>query len=206
MSETQSTWNPSDKGANITLSNGNLDATGSGSTFHSVRGTQSRASGKRYFEVLLTTYTAANPVIGIGDGSFSLTTFIGNSANSAGGSWNIVTNQPYTAGWTRANSATTTQEVASDVMGVAVDLGAGAAWYARNNTWLSGNPGIGTSPSVTGISGSVFPAVSMFDTTHVVRLRTIMSQFTYTPPAGFSSWGWNLDPMPRRVRHFISRR
>src|SRR5262245_9189902 len=45
------TWNPSDKTANITLSNGNLTAQNTDGTNSAARGTTSKSSGKHYFEV-----------------------------------------------------------------------------------------------------------------------------------------------------------
>src|ERR1700688_4047700 len=66
---TTTTWNPSDKSAGITLSGGNLVATGSASPA-SVRSTASRLS-KYYFEVTATT-AGSNMAIGIADATYSL--------------------------------------------------------------------------------------------------------------------------------------
>src|SRR5262245_47172505 len=46
------TWNPSDKSANVALSNGNLTAQGTTTADGGVRSTTSRSSGKYYFEIV----------------------------------------------------------------------------------------------------------------------------------------------------------
>src|SRR5690606_11857756 len=56
---TYATWNPLDKSSLITLSNGNLTATRSGSNGNRlVRATIANSSGKEYFEVTINTIVA----------------------------------------------------------------------------------------------------------------------------------------------------
>lgn len=186
--EVDITLNPSDKGADTTLSNGNLDANGNTSTWSSVRATVSRSAGRRYFEVLLVAVNANSLVIGICNSGASLSTYIGNSANGAGTHWSGAASQPYVNTWTRANSGTTGTGAVNDVIGIAVDFTAGYAWFARNGTWLVGDPAAGTTPSVSGISGAVFPGISTWNTTNKGRLRTKFSDFTQAVPGGFMSW------------------
>src|ERR1039458_9310106 len=65
------TWNPSDKGSNITLSNGNRTATGA-TAWNSVRGTTSSSTGKLYFETVVTATDTAW-IVGLGTSAMSLT-------------------------------------------------------------------------------------------------------------------------------------
>jgi len=57
------TWNPSDKGASITLSNGNLTATNTGVS--AVRAIDKQITGKFYWEVTATTFANNSSAIGI---------------------------------------------------------------------------------------------------------------------------------------------
>lgn len=84
-----STWNPSDKSANVTLSNGNLTATQSSSagTNSMVRGTSGKSTGNLYFEVSLDYCNgAANDgwICGVANATQSLSNFVGSSTNSLG--------------------------------------------------------------------------------------------------------------------------
>jgi hypothetical protein len=75
------TWNPSDKGPNIALSNGNLTAILTTTPFGSVRATTSNTPGY-YFEV---TYSAvSNGSIGIANSSAAVTFYMGADTNSLG--------------------------------------------------------------------------------------------------------------------------
>ena len=177
------TWNPSDKGANITLSNGNLDATGA-TAFHSVRATTSRSSGKKYFEILLVAADASGSIIGAMDGSGTLTTYVGNSANGFGHQNN---GTDYVTGDTLSNDPATTYTT-NDVVNIAIDFGAGSAWLGKNGSWVTGDPAAGTSPWVTGISGAYFPTYSTANASNAGRLRTKNAQFTGSVPSGFTSW------------------
>ncbi len=78
-----STWNPSDRSASITLTGGNLVATGGAFAAASVRGTLSKSSGKHYFECLVNAHNVAGGGgtprlrVGIATGAHSLATLFG---------------------------------------------------------------------------------------------------------------------------------
>lgn len=79
------TWDSANKGTNITLSNGDLTATGTAaSSWESVRGTVGHTTGKWYFE-LTVDFVDANDgwMGGIENGSGTLTSFPGNTVNGA---------------------------------------------------------------------------------------------------------------------------
>lgn len=182
-----STWNPSDKNANITLSNGNLTATpgGSLSGYGMVRATNSHNSGKLYFEVKCNTSAGPNYAqIGIAPSSSSLSEYPGYDSVSYG---------YYQQNGDKYNNATGvafgSSYTAGDIIGVAVDLTNGYVWFAKNNTWqASGNPSGGTNPAYSGLSGSYFPALGVYQSGSNFTGNFTSAEQSYSPPTGFSSW------------------
>lgn len=177
--EQSAQWNSADKNAAITLSNGDRDA--AGGTLVSVRGLLGRSTGKYYWEVLVLT-SIGNHWCGFGNAAANLGGYTGNSTNSAGmaSGGNAVT------GWTKSQTGVITY-VANDILGFAIDLGAGYGWVAVNNSWqLTGDPAAGTNPWVSGISGTVYPMTSPGSGTD--RISTKTAELAYSPPSGFSQW------------------
>lgn len=85
--DASATWNPSDKDSSITLSAGNLRASGTvASSWRSARGTVSKSTGKWYFEVTCRVVTAPNNgfIVGVANATQALNNYAGSSANSAG--------------------------------------------------------------------------------------------------------------------------
>jgi len=174
------TWNPSDKQAGISLSGSNLIAT-STSGSDGVRGTNSKSSGKHYFEVTLTG-GATNAFIGIASSAWDSSHQLASDANSAC----YVNNILYTNGFGTSGAATTM--VIGDVIGVAVDVSNHRIYWSRNNTWQnSASPTTGTGGLDYITTIPVFPA---FFTNTAGRTATIaVSTLTYSPPSGFTAWG-----------------
>jgi len=178
-------WNSADKASNVSLSNGDLTAGSSSATFGSVRATLGRSSGKYYYEILCT--QPGSTRTGLGDGSFSLTTYVGNSAKSAG----VVSGANTNNGYTLSASGTFTLS-AGDYLMFAVDMDADKAWIGKNNAWqLSGDPAAETTPWLTVVSGTVYPATSVYETNCSFTLRTKTSEVVGTVPSGFSVWAAN---------------
>ncbi len=183
--EQEVTWNPSDKNSNVSLSNGNLTAGSSSVAFGSVRATLGRSAGKYYFEILCTQMGSTRT--GLGDGAFSLSTYVGNSAKSAG----IVSGANTNSGYTHTNSGAVSISNGNYLM-IAVDMDADKAWLGVNGTWaFSGDPAAGTNPWLDAVSGTVYPATSVYETNVSFTLRTKVSQFGTAPPSGFSAWAAN---------------
>ena len=178
--------NPSDKYSTVTLSNGNLTATSADTvTLGTVRANKSANSGKFYFEAKLTANpNGANWAAGIGTASMGLANLpgadaYGSSMFSAGTVWSD--GAPHGSGFPTSNTV-------GDVLGVAVDFAAGNLWLAVNGTWIvSGNPATGANPSFTGVSGTFFPAVSVFNGT-TVNTAFAPAFWKYACPAGFNPW------------------
>lgn len=185
------TLNPSDKGANITLSNGNLTATGgAASSFQSIRSQTSRSTGKYYWEWTVGQKGINNGVAGFLNSTASLATYIGADANGIG----LVTNGQV------VQSASFTSYLSTiangDVCGLAIDLDAHLLWVRDG----AGNwNGSGTANPATGSggislpsglnSGSVFAGISVFNSSDFSTANFGGSAFSQTVPAGFSAWG-----------------
>lgn len=184
------TWNPSDKSAQITLTNGNLTAatTGSGSD-NLVRSTTSQTTGKLYFEETFGS-TGSETAIGLANSTASLTAFLGTDNNGIGiyqsghifrnGS-NVLSGPSFTTG---------------DVIGVAIDFGAGLIWFRNNSspsTWNGGgsaDPATGVGGlSLSAITGPFFACCDTFSSGHPQTANFGQSGFGQTPPTGYSMWG-----------------
>lgn len=180
------TWNPSDNGG-LTLSNGNLTAVGTGSTYYSVRATNGYSTGKRYFEIRVdATGDSVYGQVGVLGASASLTGAVGDSA--VGWAYYQETGEKYHSGVAASyGSAWTT----GTVIGCAVDLDAGKIWWSKNGVWIaSGNPATGAKPAFTGLSGTLFPATSIYASNgDTVTARFSAADQTYAAPSGFSAWG-----------------
>lgn len=176
------TLNPSDKGANIALSGGNLIATKSAAGWNSVRATLGKTSGKWYFEITYTTVAAsANAMAAVSDGASSTGSYFGGTALSYG--YNAALGQKYNNGSSAAYGSTWG---AGDVIGVALDMDNGKVFFAKNNVWQnSGDPVAGTNAAYTGLTGTVYPGLSEIGAGDVLTVNFGASAFTYTPPTGF---------------------
>ncbi len=182
------TWNPSDKSTDITLSSGNLTATrASGTTaYRGVRATSGKAdTGKGYFEVYISAMESGGYItLGIGTASATLTGYVGSDAYG----WGYYGAE----GGKKLNNGSLTAYgtnfAQTDVVGVAFNNG--KIWFAKNNTW-NGDPAADTGAAFTGITGTVFPMVALYDASAPVDAvvgRFKLSSFSYSPPSGFSAW------------------
>lgn len=181
---TYTTWNPLDKDSAITLSNGDLTATCTGGSHPRVRAVDGKTSGKYYWEFTPTDNASGNNVVGVANTSSPIVGYLGYDANSwgwlgAGLSRNNGSNGPTVSTWTNG-----------DVLGIAVDLGAGKIWFAKNGTWQnSGDPAAGTGAIWSNLSGTIKPACSIYDSNADITANFGASAFTYSAPSGFAA-GW----------------
>lgn len=173
------TWNPLDKHANITLSNGDLTAAKTDGIGHfCVRATVSHDSGKWYYEVRVDIAAAGgNWIVGVGNSSASLSVFIGNDVN----------------GWSYGNSGNKNHSgfssygdayVATEIIAVAVDIDGGSINFWNENV----DQGVAFSSQTF---GTIFPmwngweAGGAFDT---CTARFNSTDQTHSPPSGYSPW------------------
>lgn len=192
--EADVTWNPSDKGADVVLSNGNLDAASTAAapwTGTGVRATVGRSAGKRYFEVYVVSNTSPDTSMhGLAKADWSLNSYPGNTATSLG-TRQVADAYVSGGGVSHVGGA---GFGGSDSAGVtimwALDLDAGKVWHGRNGTWRnSGNPGAGTGNSFAIPAGPWFPGMAIYGASYgTYRLRTKLADFVYPPPSSFVSW------------------
>lgn len=212
------TWNPADMSAGtygITLSNGNLTANivSGGNNIQGARATSGKSAGRYYWEV--TADNASYPSIGIAQSSWDH----GNGTlNSPGpGPRNPPITADVTVsgldfyGWysfsgqvipTSSGVSFNSPSYASGtVLRFALDLEDGRLWFGDNNgscRWrLHGSnqsstddlPGTGTSPAITGLSGTWYPAFylqSYQNSTPQITANFGEDNFTCPVPAGFT--------------------
>lgn len=189
------TWNPSDKSVNITLSNGNLTASDGASGFNGVRGIASHSTGLYYYEIVVSASgNTGLDLLGIGNASASLVDFTGDNNNSIGygGDGKI---------WLNGGNPTGSpiqSYVVGDIIGVATDMTHIKMWF-KNITQVSGwnNDVIGNQNPATntgGISfstmaaGPWFPQASLEGATSVMTANFGATAYTGTAPSGFGNW------------------
>ena len=172
------TWNPADKSADLTLSSGDLvvSHTTTGE-FDSARATLSRSSGHYYFEVELTG-SGSDQVIGVADSGMSVNSYVGSSAGSYG--YYQASGQKLNNGSPSAYGASF---IGAAVIGVEVDFAAGEIFFYKDGSIQNG----GTA-AFTGVSGSLFPAVTLFQNAITAIGKFKAADLTYSLPTGASAW------------------
>lgn len=164
------TWNPSDKSAAITLSNGNLSAATSTAS-RGVRSTVSESSGKWYVEIKKTV-PLDTVYCGVGTSTTSLTT--GPQAGS------VCYRSDLGEIWKETNNlgTFTTMSSAADVLGIALDATGKTVKFYVNNT-------LQTTVTYT-FSNPVYILLVIGGTTTVITANFGATALTYAPPAGYS--------------------
>ncbi len=173
-------WNPSDKGSNVTLSNSNLTASfGAAWPNNAVRAAMSKNAGKWYWQVKFDSQASGggSPFIGIaGNGTFNVATnFMGATADSycyeaSGNKRNSSVSVAYGAAWT-----------VGDVIGI--------LWDATNGTLIFEKNGTQQGTAFTGISGTFFPAVSSNTASIVCQVTANFGSSAFAgsgAPAGYN--------------------
>lgn len=145
------TWNPSDKHADITLSNGNLTATGA-TGVKAVRSTIGVASGKHRFEIAV--QTPYNAMAGVGDASASLSNYVGSDTHG----WGLGSD-----GYLQHNASSTQQctvdpPTGTHLFNVYLDADAGELRVFGDNS-TSGRL-LGTDYDYNGLAGTIYAMAS----------------------------------------------
>lgn len=171
---TYATLNPADKGANVTLSGGNLTASCAGAA-DMVRATLSKTTGKWSYEV--TVGSGAGWLMGVAKATAALT-FVGGDADGWG--YYGTDGKKYNNGLGAVYGATFTT---GNIIRVEYDADSGVLEFFKTN--------VSQGTIATGWGGlTIFPAVSG-DTsgTDVVTVNFGASAFVNSPTAGFNT-GW----------------
>ena len=175
------TWNPSDKHPVIELSGGNLVATStvSDGDYHALRSIFGASSGKYYWETIRTvniqdTSTGilnAEGLLdrqpGVNSGGYDYTS-VGKFRNN---NIDVNTGNSYTIGIN---------------IGHALDLDAQKMWLSNEGVWEgNGDPGAGTNPQFTGISGTFYAAMSLSQNNMIGTAKFGATPMAYPAPMGF---------------------
>lgn len=181
------TWNPSDKGSGVVLSNSDLTAT-TPSVFpfaRAVRAIAGKSSGKWMFQFNWTN-TGNNPNIGVGNASASLTANMGGDTNSA--AW-------YMTGVYAFNNVNDfdAPSPGTATCTVCVDVDAGLIWYRKNtdawNNDAGADPATGTGGfDISTMSTPWYPMACMNEDGNSVTANFGQTAFSFTAPSGFNPW------------------
>jgi hypothetical protein len=184
------TWNPADKTASMTLSNGNLTAVGIAN--QGVRG-QLPAASKFYFEIK-SAVAIWNGGLGIARSTANLGTVTVNAANAAlvstSGTGNVLFNSS-----TPVAGAALGGFAINDVLCVAVDLVNQRIWFRKNAGNWNNNASADPASNVGGINiaavfsaGTAYPlAATAVGTSSQAIANFGASSFAFTQPSGFSN-------------------
>lgn len=173
-------FNPSDKSTEITLTNSNLTATGTGTSGHigSVRSLISKSSGKWYWEVTVVTqgFSGSSFAIGIADATFNVSAGSGPGTDThAYVCWDDggkETNNVFTGGYC-------SNMVVTSKVGVAMDLDGGTITLYFN--------GVSQGTMFSGITGTWYAMYYGDVFANSCTFNFGGSAFTYAAPAGYNS-------------------
>ena len=152
--------------------------------------TLGKSSGKWYYEAHIDAEGGGTNWMsqGVQNGSESLESYVGDTFDG----WGCMgQGRQYNSGAIE----TTVLYTAGDIIGIAVDLNNGYIWWAKNNVWYgdpgdSPNPATGVDPSYSNLSGTIYPAGSIYyGATDEVTGAFTAAQQTYSAPSGFTAWG-----------------
>jgi hypothetical protein len=175
------TWNPADKQANTTLSNGNLTATSS-SQLGGARATHT-SNKKKYFEYTITRATAFNEH-GFATLAKSFGQDLGTSDSISASYYPGQLKIYYASG----NFVTAPNAVSGDVIGFALDIPNHLFWVHKNGTWMnSGNPANGINGLDYVFTAAPYP-MCLLESSDASTINAGGSAFAYAPPAGFYAW------------------
>jgi hypothetical protein len=190
---TTTTWNPNDKGPDVTLTNGDLTFATGQRPYHGVRSVASASTGKKYWELTANTISAEPASIrqGIANGSFLVngSTPLGDNSNGIGwaGDGRVYINSPTPV-------ATIQNWLPGDVLSFALDLDNKRIWFRKNNgNWnndAASNPATpATGFNMSTIAGSIYAfgqgGNNLGDT---LTANFGGSPYAQSVPSGFGNW------------------
>lgn len=180
FSSVPTTWNASDKTANISLSGGDLIATaGTTESYHGIRATRFRNTGKHHFEITATTVSHPNNGLGIASTSMPYGTSYLGKDNFGIGYW--ADGVVYRNSTGVASLATFTS---GDIIAVEVDFDGSLIYFQKSG----GSRSSGIDISALG-SGPFAPALSMVTSGNNATLNAGATAFAVSPTSGFTAWG-----------------
>lgn len=189
------TWNPSDKGAPITLTGGNLIATLSSTGFQCIRAIDKQVSGKFYWECTCNVIAGSLMAIGFMASAVSLSS--GLTSGASPGTVGLANGGRLWVDGTIVPSATVALGAtpAGTVVCVALDCSARLVWFRLGAAggWNSpsvANPATGTGGISVAVGAGIpaFPALTLGSTSGDQATANFGdTAFTGAVPAGFTS-------------------
>jgi len=176
------TLNSVKKDGQTTLSNGNLQASGSQSSTYNIntQGTFAQSSGKWYYEVEFTSGSGSCAV-----GWTRTTLRSSDNPTTGGGIVYRPTNGDYVD--LAGNNPTTPPTTSTGtVIQVAIDLDAGKIWFGSGGTYFnSGDPSAGSNEAMTFTGGSELLAPAVRTMAATFNFNFGQRAFSYTVPTGY---------------------
>ncbi len=196
---TYTTWNPSDKTADTTLSGGNLIlAMNTPSGWKGARSILGVSSGKWYWEIRINSGSAGDIAYGLSKAGVPIDNpfFFGGSAGDGYGYNGPNGNKRDTPSGDSAYGSSFGSG-GNDVLMTALDLDNGKIWFGLNGTWqASGDPAAGTNAAYTGVSGTYYATLASYEEYNVTA-NFGATALTYTVPSGFNAGLYTPDaPVP----------
>ena len=178
------TLNSVKKDGQTTLSNGNLQASGSQTSTYNIntQGTFAQSSGKWYYEVEFTSGSGSCAV-----GWARTTLRFSDNPTTGGGIVYRPTNGDYVD--LAANNPTTPPTTSTGtVIQVAIDFDAGKIWFGSGGTYFnSGDPSAGSNEAMTFTGGSELLAPVVRTMAATFNFNFGQRAFSYTVPTGYQS-------------------
>ena len=178
------TLNPSDKSVLVGLSGGDLIASALGASAGFARSIKPMTTPS-YFEGIFTAGGGAGASHAIGIATATANT-AGAMAYSTSDAWAIWgPSDGVRSGGVIAFGAPTPT---GSVVGIACDPSAGKMWLRLNGgPWFGGgDPTAGTSPTYSGLTGTLYAGACPWGLGHVIAMRFDPASFSNPAPSGFS--------------------
>lgn len=174
---TYATWDPLHKGVSVVLSGGNLTISDSGGNACAVA-TIGKSSGKWYWEITILS-GADSRAHGIADDITSTVTS-GNMASNTH-SWAYISFLGAGYSWTNGGGSNNANPYTiGDVIGFALDMGAGTLKFYKNNV-------LQVSAGFTGLTGTIYPASGTYSNNAFSAVANFgATTMAYTAPAGYN--------------------
>ena len=189
-------FNPLDKHASLTVSDGNLKVQASTTQWELARSTFFLNSGKHYWE-----FTWTGSVTGTSGYQMGLKTPESTLSAAAAqvGSYAFQYTTIYSTNGTTNSVVISPGSITSgDVVMFAYDADAGQMWIGVNGTWNgSGNPALGASPDWTNLPKTgLSPFAGCYGSSNTITLNAGQKAFEYTNHDGFSPLATSFLPEP----------
>ena len=182
---TYTTFDPTNIGTGITLSNGNLTMTKSANAYQSAGSNIGKTTGKWYWEFTLTSFASNGGMWGIFDSTVILQA-TGEPTSGTHG-WGITNNGSSGGTIVKRTNATNSAYgggktlTTGDVIGVYMDVDAGTVGFIAGDGTDMGN-------AFTGLGAESYRAFSCnYDNANVITANFGASAFSHTVPTGYNS-------------------